>query len=131
MTNQYIASAERSMKRGIANGVLAAAGLSELPMEKPRLYPAGDRVLVLPDREAEVSKGGIHLPDGAHREGASRTGKVVAVGPGPRLTDGRRGEMFYAVGDRVLFNRYAGLEVELGETKHLLMSENEVVAKLE
>ena len=66
-----------------------------------KLKPLDDRVLIRPDDSAGVTPGGIVLPDNAKEK--SQRGKVLAVGPGRLLDDGRRAALTVKVGDAVLF----------------------------
>ena len=72
-----------------------------------------DGVAVLPAQSAEVSKGGVHLPTARERP---LEGWVVAVGPGRRESDGSITKPPFAIGDRVLFAKYAGFDVHLDVT---------------
>lgn len=75
------------------------------------LRPLGDRIVVQPGEPEEVTKGGIILPDKAQKK--PREGKVVAVGPGKLLDDGRRAPIGVEVGDTVIYSEFAGTEVRL------------------
>lgn len=66
-----------------------------------RLVPLADRVIVRRDEEATVTPGGIVLPDSAKEK--PKLGRVLAVGTGPMLQDGKFGPMLVKEGDRVLF----------------------------
>lgn len=95
------------------------------------LTPIGDRVVIKADAEEKVSSGGIYLPDAAKKK--PERGKVLAVGPG-KLSSAASGdsrlEMEVKEGDRVLFDRYAAQEVELGEEKYLIVSQESILAVL-
>ena len=93
-----------------------------------KMVPLGDRVIVkLLDKE-ETKKGGIIIPDTAKERPSE--GEVIAVGKGRRTTSGERVEMEVKKGDRVLFNKYAGTEIEIESTKCLVMKEDEILAVL-
>ncbi len=91
-----------------------------------KLEPLGDRVIVRRIETEEISKGGIILPDTAKEK--PQEGEIVAVGPGKLSDDGTRIPMQVTAGDRVVFAKYAGTEVELNDEKLLLMSETDIVA---
>ncbi|MDI9583611.1 MAG: co-chaperone GroES [Acidobacteriota bacterium] len=90
------------------------------------LKPLGDRVLVEPLEAEEKSAGGIYLPEAAQE--APREGKVLAVGPGRILDDGSRAPMSVAVGDIVVYTRYGGNEVRVGDKDYLLVDEGSLLA---
>ncbi|OUM99051.1 MAG: co-chaperone GroES [Firmicutes bacterium ZCTH02-B6] len=91
-----------------------------------QLQPLADRVIVQPLKEEEKTPGGIYLPDTAKEK--PQQGKVVAVGPG-RLDDkGQRIEMAVKTGDRVVYSKYAGTEVEIGGEEYLILSESDILA---
>ena len=90
------------------------------------LKPLGDRVLVEPLEAEEKSAGGIYLPEAAQE--APREGKVLAVGPGRILDDGSRAPMSVAVGDVVVYTRYGGNEVRVGDKDYLLIDEGSLLA---
>jgi chaperonin GroES len=90
--------------------------------------PLNGRVVILPDDPAGVSRGGIVIPD-AGKERPTR-GKVVATGPGRTLDDGRVHPLQVAAGDSVLFNAYAGSDVEHDGRQYKIMSESEVIAQV-
>lgn len=92
-----------------------------------RLDPLGDRVIVKPIEKEEVSKGGIILPDTAKEK--PQEGELVAVGPGKLRDDGTRVAMDVKVGDRVIYAKYAGTEVEVDDEKLLIMHESDIMAK--
>jgi len=92
-----------------------------------QLQPLGDRVVVRPIDKEEVSKGGIILPDTAKEK--PQEGEVIAVGPGRLGDDGKRLAIDMKVGDRVIYAKYAGTEVEVDDEKLLIMHESDIMAK--
>jgi len=92
-----------------------------------QLQPLADRVVVRPIEAEEVSKGGIILPDTAKEK--PQEGEVIAVGPGKLADDGKRLAMDIKVGDRVIYAKYAGTEVEIDDEKLLIMRESDIMAK--
>lgn len=91
---------------------------------KSALQPLGSHVIVTRASAAEKSTGGIIIPEKAKDK--PKEGKVVAVGPGKVLEDGKRQEMQLKVGDRVLFSSYAGTEVKINGEEYLVMEESDV-----
>ena len=87
------------------------------------LKPLADRVLV----ESKTA-GGILLPDTAQKK--SQKGTVIAIGSGKVLDNGERLPFEVAVGDRVLFAKYSGVDIEEGGKKFLLLSERDILGKL-
>lgn len=92
------------------------------------LKPLADRVLVEVDGEESKTAGGILIPDTAQKK--SQKGTVLAVGPGKVLDNGERLPIDVAVGDRVLFAKYSGVDIEENGKKMLLLSERDVLGKL-
>ncbi len=92
-----------------------------------KMQPLGDRVLIRPLTEEEVSKGGIILPDTAKEK--PQRGEVVAVGPGRLDENGKRVAMEVKVGDKVIYSKYAGSEIKEGEEELLILRESDILAK--
>jgi len=90
------------------------------------LKPLGDRVLVEPLEAEEKSAGGIYLPEAAQE--APREGKVLAVGPGKVLENGERRAMSVKEGDIVVYTKYGGNEVRVGDKDLLLIDEDSLLA---
>jgi chaperonin GroES len=98
--------------------------------EKVNLKPLSDRVVLEVLNDTEQTAGGIYIPDTA-REKPQR-GVVLAVGPG-RLNEntGKREEMQVKVGDKVLFGKYSGTDVKLGEREVKILSEKDILGVIE
>ncbi len=95
-----------------------------------KLKPLGDRVVVKALTQEEVTKSGIVLPDTVEKE-KKEEGEVVSVGPG-RLNDkGVRNAPEVKVGDRVLFGKYAGEDVEVDDIEYKVLKEEDVLAVIE
>ncbi len=94
-----------------------------------KIKPLSDRVVIKRLEAQSVTAGGIIIPD-ASKE-APKEGKVVAVGDGKRIDDGTLLKMSLKVGDHVLFTSYAGTEIEVSGDKLVIMSEEDVIGKLE
>jgi len=92
-----------------------------------KIRPLDDRVVIEILEAEEVTAGGIVLPDTAKEK--PQRGRVVATGPGKLLDDGSRAEMSIATGDVVLFGKYAGTEVRVGDVEYSIMRESDVLAK--
>jgi chaperonin GroES len=90
------------------------------------IKPLGDRVVVEPIEQEQTTASGIILPETAKEK--PQEGKVLATGPGRRDDEGKRIEMDVAVGDSVLFAKYAGTEVKLGDKKLLILKESDILA---
>jgi chaperonin GroES len=90
------------------------------------LKPLGDRLIVEPIEQEEVTASGIVLPETAKEK--PMQGKVLAVGPGMRKDDGSRADMDVSKGDTVLYAKYAGTEVKLDGKKYLILKESDVLA---
>lgn len=95
-----------------------------------KLKPLGDRVVVKPLTQEEVTKSGILLPDTVEKE-KKEEGEVVAVGPGRVNDQGRRNQPEVNVGDRVLFGKYAGEDVEVDGIEYKVLKEEDVLAVVE
>ena len=93
------------------------------------ITPLNDKILVKRLEAAEVTKGGIVLPDAAKEK--PREGKIIALGDGARLDDGGRAEFQVKVGDRVIFSSYAGTEIKVGGEDFLILGEDDVLAIVE
>lgn len=98
-------------------------------MTGSKIRPLNDRVIVKRLPEEEITKGGIIIPDAAKEKPIQ--GQVVAVGPGKTLDNGKVVAPDVAVGNRVLFGKYAGSEVKLDGVEHLILREDEILAVLD
>lgn len=98
-------------------------------MSKPAIKPVGSHVIVQRSSAAEKSAGGIVLPEKAKDK--PKEGKVIAVGNGKMLEDGKRQVMQLKAGDRVLFSTYSGNEVKVGGEEYLVIEETDVLAIIE
>lgn len=88
--------------------------------------PLGDRVVVEPVEQEQTTASGIILPETAKEK--PQEGKVLAVGAGRRDDAGKRIAMDVAVDDSVLFAKYAGTEIKLGDDKLLILKESDILA---
>jgi chaperonin GroES len=90
------------------------------------LKPLGNRVVVEPLEQEEMTSGGIVLPETAKEK--PQKGKVLSIGPGDRDEDGKRIPMDVSVGDTVLFAKYSGTEIKMDGKKLLILRENDLLA---
>ncbi len=91
-----------------------------------RLKPLADRVIVKPIEEREQKKGGIIIPDTAKEK--PMQGEIVAVGPGKVNDEGKMVPLEVKKGDRILFGKYSGTEVDVDEQRLLVMRESDIYA---
>lgn len=89
------------------------------------IKPLGDRVVVEVIEQEEKTASGIVLPDTAKEK--PQEGRVVAVGKG-RYENGQLVPMEVKEGDRVIFSKYAGTEVKIGDKEYLIMRESDILA---
>ncbi|MCK7576511.1 MAG: co-chaperone GroES [Chromatiales bacterium] len=93
------------------------------------LRPLHDRVVIRRSEEERTSAGGILIPDTATEKPSQ--GEVVAVGKGKILDNGEVRALDVKVGDRVLFGKYSGTEVKVGDEKLLVMREDDLMGVIE
>jgi len=93
------------------------------------LKPLGDRLVVKPIEQDDVTVGGIMLPDTAKEK--PQKGEILAAGPGARNDAGERVELDVKVGDTVLYAKYAGTEIKLDGEKVLVLRESDILAIVE
>jgi chaperonin GroES len=94
-----------------------------------KLQPLGDRVVVQPAEREETTKSGIVIPDTAKEK--PQRGTIIAVGKGRRDDDGDRIPMDVSVGETVLFAKYAGTEFKFEDEEYLILSEKDILAKVD
>ena len=94
-----------------------------------KIKPLNDRVVVLRVEEAKKSAGGIIIPDTAKEKPIE--GKIISAGPGIMGDDGKRVPLDVKVGDRVLFSKYAGTEINIDDVEHLFMKEEDILGVIE
>jgi chaperonin GroES len=94
---------------------------------KLKIFPLADRVAIRPLEETSTMKGGLYIPDTAKEKPIQ--GQVVAVGPG-RREKGEVVPMELKLGDRVVYGKYSGTQVELEGEEIILIKEADVIAKL-
>jgi chaperonin GroES len=94
-----------------------------------KFRPLQDRVIVKRVAEEEKTKGGIIIPDTAKEKPIE--GKVIAVGNGKVLEDGKVRPLDVKAGDRILFTKYAGTEIKLDGEEHLIIREEDILGVVE
>ncbi len=94
-----------------------------------RIQPLSDKLVVkVMEVTEEKTKSGLYVPDTAKEK--PQEGEVLAVGPGAMNDQGERLPMTVAIGDRVIFSKYAGTEIKLDGEEYLIMAERDILAKL-
>ncbi len=94
-----------------------------------KIKPLGDRILVKPAEAKETKKGGIIIPDTAKEK--PQQAEVVAVGKGKVSDDGKVVALEVKKGDKVLIGKYSGTEVTIDGVEHVILREEEILAKVE
>ena len=93
-----------------------------------KLSPLGDKVVLKQLEAEETTKSGIVLPGQAQEK--PQQAEVIAVGPGG-VVDGKEVKMQVSVGDKVIYSKYAGTEVKLGDDEFIVVRQNDIVAIVE
>jgi len=94
-----------------------------------KIRPLQDRIIVKRIEEEETTKGGIIIPDTAKEK--PQEGKVIAVGKGKVQEDGKVQPLDVKKGNRVLFSKYSGTEVNIEGEEHLIIREDDVLGVIE
>ena len=95
-----------------------------------QIKPLSDHILIEPIPQEEKTKTGIFLPQTAEKE-RPEEGKVIAVGPGKRLSSGKRIPIEVKKGDKVLFSKYGPNEIKVKNKDYLIAKEEDILAILE
>jgi len=90
------------------------------------LQPLGDKVIIERLESQEKTKGGIILPDTAKEK--PQEGKVIAVGKGKTLKNGKVVAPEVKAGDKILFGKYSGNEVKVGDKEYLIIDADDILA---
>ncbi len=98
-------------------------------MASINVRPLHDRILIKRIEEQESVKGGIIIPDTAKEK--PQEGEVIAVGTGRKKEDGKIIPLDVKAGDRILFGKYSGTDIRIGNEEYLIVREEEVLAVLE
>ncbi len=94
-----------------------------------KIRPLHDRVIVKRIDEEETTKGGIIIPDTAKEKPIE--GKVTAVGAGKVLENGKKLPLEVKKGDKILFGKYSGTDINIEGEEHLIMREDDIIAIVE
>jgi chaperonin GroES len=93
-----------------------------------KVTPLYDRVLLKRLEEQEVKKGGIIIPDTAKEK--PQEAEVIEVGKGRVSEDGKFTPLLVKKGDRVLIGKFSGTEVTIDDIEHVIVREEEILAKI-
>lgn len=93
------------------------------------IKPLEDRIVVKPEEAKTRTASGLYLPESSKEKPIQ--GKVVSVGPGLQLDNGKRAKPVVSRGDTVVYGKYAGTEVEIKGVKHLILRESELLGVME
>ena len=93
-----------------------------------KLVPLGDKIVLKQLEAEETTKSGIVLPGQAKEK--PQEAEVIAVGPGG-LVDGKEVTMQVKVGDKVIYSKYSGNEVKLGEEEYIIVKQSDILAVVE
>ena len=91
-----------------------------------KLKPIGDRVIVQRLGSAEKTKSGLYLPDTAQEK--PQEGKVIAVGSGKILKNGKVVPLAVKAGDKIIFGKYSGSEIKVDDKEYVFLNEDEILA---
>ena len=94
-----------------------------------KIRPLHDRVLVKRLEEEEKTKGGIIIPDSAKEKPIM--GKVVSTGKGKVKEDGSVAKLDVKKGDKILFSKYGGTDVKVGDEEYLILREDDILGVVE
>ena len=94
-----------------------------------KVRPLGDRVLVEPQKDDEIKKGGIIIPDTAKEK--PQEGKVIGVGVGKRDDNGKLIPMNVKVGDKILMPKYGGTEIKIDDKEFQIIREDDILGIIE
>ena len=103
--------------------------MTQQVVKKITLKPLGNRILAQRLEAAETMKGGIILPDSAKKK--QETAKVMAVGDGKKLDDGKVIPVPVKVGDLILMDKYSGQEVTLNDEEYVIVKADDIIAIVE
>ena len=91
-----------------------------------KLRPIGDRVIAQRIGSAEKSRGGLYLPDAAQEK--PQEGKVIAVGSGKTLKNGKVVPLAVKAGDRIIYGKYSGSEIKVDDKEYVFLNEDDILA---
>ncbi|KZL51844.1 co-chaperone GroES [Nodularia spumigena CS-586/05] len=102
--------------------------MTRVTLNVSTIKPLSDRVLIKISESEVKTPGGIVIPDTAKEK--PQMGEVVAVGPGQQNEDGSYQSIGVNVGDQVLYSKYAGTDIQVGEKDYILVNEKDILAIL-
>ena len=91
-----------------------------------KLKPIGDKVIVQRIGSVEKTKTGLYMPDSAQEK--PQEGKVIAVGSGKLLKNGKVVPLAVKAGERIIFGKYSGSEIKVDDKEYVFLSEDEILA---
>ena len=103
-----------------------ATATATAPHASLKLKPIGDKVIAQRLGSVERSKGGLYLPDSAQEK--PQEGKVIAVGSGRTLKNGKVVPIAVKAGDRIIFGKYSGSEIKVDDKEYVFLSEDDILA---
>ena len=103
--------------------------MTQQTAKKTTLKPLGNRVLVQRLEAEETMKGGIILPDSAKKK--QETAKVIAIGSGKKLDDGKILPIPVNIGDVILMDKYSGQEVTVDDEEYMILKADDIIAIIE
>ncbi len=103
-----------------------ATATATAPHTTLKLKPIGDKVIVQRLGSVERSKSGLYFPDAAQEK--PQEGKVIAVGSGRTLKNGKVVPISVKTGDRIIFGKYSGSEIKVDEKEYVFLSEDDILA---
>ena len=105
---------------------MASATASAPATTHLKLKPIGDKVIAQRIGSAEKTKSGIYLPDSAQEK--PQEGKVIAVGSGRTLKNGKVIPLSVKAGDRIIFGKYSGSELKVEDKEYVFLNEDDILA---
>ena len=105
---------------------MATSTASEKSEKTLKLRPIGDRVIVQRIGSVEKTESGLYLPDTAQEK--PQEGKVIAVGSGKLLKNGKIVSLSVKPGDKILFGKYSGSEIKVDGKEYLFLNEDDILA---
>jgi chaperonin GroES len=106
-----------------------ATATKNKPASKTTVRPLEDRVLVKPQEAETKTASGLYLPESAKEK--PQLGTIVAAGPGKLDDEGKRTALSVKKGDKVLYGKYSGTEIDIDDQKYLIMRESELLGVIE
>jgi len=96
-------------------------------MEELELIPVGDRIIIEPLENEEVTSGGIHIPNLNNSKDITQKARIVGVGSGVLINTGERIKPEVKVGDIVVFNKLSGMDIKIRHRPYKVITEREII----